>query len=90
MLVLSRRVGDSIHVGDDIVVTVLGFHGRQIRIGIEAPTDVPIRREELALSGVGREVRDGFQAQRVVPDVRRKHDRNAGFLFSERALAHPR
>ncbi len=47
MLVLTRKVGERIHIGTDIVVEVLDVRGRQIRIGIEAPRSVPVVREEL-------------------------------------------
>jgi carbon storage regulator len=47
VLVLTRRSNQSIHIGDDIVVTVLEVKGDQIRIGITAPRDVQVYREEL-------------------------------------------
>ncbi len=47
MLVLSRRVGESIRIGDDVVVTVTAVDGKRIRIGIEAPKDIDIVRGEL-------------------------------------------
>ena len=47
MLILSRRVGETIMIGDNITVTVLGVQGSQIRIGINAPGDVSIHREEI-------------------------------------------
>jgi carbon storage regulator len=47
MLILSRRPNESLHIGDNIVVTVLGIHGQQIRLGITAPKDVVIDREEV-------------------------------------------
>jgi len=47
MLVLTRRLGESINIGDDIVVTVLEVRGDQIRIGISAPRDVQVHREEV-------------------------------------------
>jgi carbon storage regulator len=47
MLLLSRRTGETIKIGDDITVTVLNVKGNQIRIGITAPDDVKIMREEL-------------------------------------------
>ncbi|MBE9539151.1 MAG: carbon storage regulator CsrA [Proteobacteria bacterium] len=47
MLILTRRVGESLMVGDDIVVTVLGVKGNQVRIGIDAPRDVAVHREEI-------------------------------------------
>lgn len=47
MLVLSRNVGETLHIGDDITVTVLGVQGNQARIGIDAPRDVQVHREEI-------------------------------------------
>jgi carbon storage regulator len=47
MLILTRRVGESLKIGDEVTVTVLGVKGNQIRIGIEAPHDVAVHREEI-------------------------------------------
>ncbi len=47
MLILTRRLGESITIGDSIKVSVLGIHGRQVRIGIDAPSDVVVHREEI-------------------------------------------
>ncbi len=47
MLILTRRTGESIMIGDETVVTVLGVKGYQVRIGIEAPKEVPVHREEI-------------------------------------------
>jgi carbon storage regulator len=47
MLILTRRVGESLMIRDDVTVTVLGVKGNQIRIGIEAPKAVPVHREEV-------------------------------------------
>jgi carbon storage regulator len=47
MLVLSRRVGETVMIGDDIKLTVLGISGSQIRIGIAAPKEVSVHREEV-------------------------------------------
>lgn len=48
MLILSRRIGESIKIGDDITVVVLGVNGCQVRLGIEAPRDVAVDRTEIA------------------------------------------
>lgn len=47
MLILTRRVGESLMVGEEITVTVLGVKGNQVRIGIDAPKDVAVHREEI-------------------------------------------
>ena len=47
MLILTRRVGESLKVGDEITVTVLGVKGNQVRIGVSAPRDVAVHREEI-------------------------------------------
>ena len=47
MLILTRRVGETVMIGDKITVTILGVKGNQIRIGIDAPRDVSVHREEI-------------------------------------------
>lgn len=47
MLILTRRVGETLYVGDEITVTVLGVKGNQVRLGIGAPRDVAVHREEI-------------------------------------------
>lgn len=47
MLILTRRLGESINIGDNIKVSILGVTGRQVRIGIEAPSHVIVHREEV-------------------------------------------
>jgi carbon storage regulator len=47
MLLLTRRVGETLNIGDEITVTVLGVQGNQIRIGINAPKNVEVHREEI-------------------------------------------
>ena len=47
MLILTRKTGESITIGDDVKITVLGIHGRQVRLGIVAPQKVVVHREEI-------------------------------------------
>jgi len=47
MLILTRRVGETLVIGDNVTVTVLGVKGNQVRIGVNAPKDVAVHREEI-------------------------------------------
>jgi carbon storage regulator len=61
MLVLTRKVGQRIRIGDDVIITLVRIQGDKVRVGIEAPRDVAIHREEVRLrieSGLGRDPGD--------------------------------
>ena len=47
MLILTRRIGETTMIGDDVIVTVLGVSGNQVRLGIKAPKKVPVHRSEI-------------------------------------------
>ncbi|HBU0175141.1 TPA: carbon storage regulator CsrA [Enterobacter kobei] len=47
MLILTRRVGETLMIGDEVTVTVLGVKGNQVRIGVNAPKEVSVQREEI-------------------------------------------
>ena len=58
MLILTRRVGETVMIGNDVTVTVLGVKGNQVRIGVNAPRDVAVHREEI-FERIKREEQDG-------------------------------
>ena len=47
MLILTRRIGETLMVGDDVTITVLGVKGNQVRIGVNAPKEIPVHRAEI-------------------------------------------
>jgi carbon storage regulator len=61
MLILTRRVGETVMIGNDVTVTVLGVKGNQVRVGVNAPRDVAVHREEI-FERIKREEQDGSGA----------------------------
>jgi len=49
MLILTRRIGETLRIGEEVSITVVGIHGHQIRVGIQAPKSIPVHREEIYL-----------------------------------------
>lgn len=47
MLILTRRIGETVIIGDDVKVKVLGVHGNQVRLGVDAPKELSVHREEI-------------------------------------------
>ncbi len=72
MLILTRRVTESVRIGADITVVVLGVKGKQVRIGIDAPKDVPVHRESIRSSATTRPIPTGAERgpQPHTPDAR--------------------
>jgi carbon storage regulator len=66
MRVLTRRVGETITIGSNVTVTVLGVKGNQVRIGINAPTDVAVHREEI-YERIGKDARMRLMAIKSRP-----------------------
>ena len=84
MLILSRRAGESVTIGNDIKVKVVSVSGNQVRLGIEAPREVRVLREEiiLAIEAENRAAANAADSTRRIEDVakqlRRKGDDDAG------------
>ncbi|WP_456433573.1 carbon storage regulator CsrA [Thermosulfuriphilus sp.] len=68
MLVLTRREGESIAIGDDIEVTVLEIRGRNVRLGIKAPPEMPVHRLEVYLRIQEENRRAAAEAPKTIPD----------------------
>ena len=62
MLILTRRVGETLMVGDEVTVTVLGVKGNQVRIGVNAPKEVAVHREEIYMRIQHEKTTDGDPA----------------------------
>ncbi len=72
MLILTRRVGETVMIGNEVTVTVLGVKGNQVRIGVNAPKDVAVHREEIyerIKREEDQEAGSGVPAARIVDDA---------------------
>ncbi len=83
MLILTRRINETLNIGDDVQVTVLGIKGNQVRIGINAPRDVPVHREEI-YQRIKREERvDAEGGKAEGDDYSSDHDYRGADYFSD-------
>jgi carbon storage regulator len=72
MLILTRRVGETVMIGNEVTVTVLGVKGNQVRVGVNAPKDVAVHREEIyerIKREQDHESNVGAQASRIIDDA---------------------
>jgi len=72
MLILTRRVGETVMIGNEVTVTVLGVKGNQVRVGVNAPKDVAVHREEIyerIKREEDQESRSGAPTAKIVDDV---------------------
>lgn len=82
MLILTRRINETLNIGDDVQVTVLGIKGNQVRIGINAPRDVPVHREEI-YQRIKREERMNAQGGGQADDYSSDHDYRGADYFGD-------
>jgi carbon storage regulator len=73
MLILTRRVGETLMIGDEVTVTVLGVKGNQVRIGVNAPREVAVHREEI-YERIKREQAQGVSSEQPLPGADRLSD----------------
>ena len=71
MLILTRRVGETVMIGDDVTITVLGVKGNQVRVGINAPKSVAVHREEI-YERIKREQQPDHESAPDAPDQAQK------------------
>jgi carbon storage regulator len=81
MLILTRRVGETVMIGNDVTVTVLGVKGNQVRVGVNAPRDVAVHREEI-FERIKREEQDGSGAENTTTTTTRKAARGNGHALN--------
>jgi carbon storage regulator len=68
MLILTRRVGETVMIGDEVTITVLGVKGNQVRVGINAPKSVAVHREEIYERIKREQQRDSSDKSKHVPE----------------------
>jgi carbon storage regulator len=78
MLVLNRRIGETVRIGDDISVTVLGLKGQQVRLGFTASQSIPIHREEIY---------DRIRRERVVASAQATPTRRTAKIIRSKRIA---
>lgn len=67
MLILTRRIGETVMIGNDVTVTILGIKGNQVRVGVNAPKEIAVHREEI-YERIKREAQGGGAARAVGSD----------------------
>jgi carbon storage regulator len=83
MLILTRRINETLNIGDDVQVTVLGIKGNQVRIGINAPRDVPVHREEIYQRIKREERMEGDDQPDAAEEFSSDHDLRGADYFSD-------
>ncbi len=83
MLILTRRVGETLMIGDEVTVTVLGVKGNQVRIGINAPKNVSVHREEIYERIKNEQSGETPKAVEAVEEVSSEESSPAGLMGSE-------
>ena len=83
MLILTRRVGETLMIGDEVTVTVLGVKGNQVRIGINAPKDVSVHREEIYERIKNEQSGDASKVEEVAKEVTVDESSSVGLMGSD-------